>query len=67
MLTRTILSVLVIATFGSLVTVASADPARVCEVKDHELGVCLRYGGSTPAPGGGHENPDRGRRKTHRM
>lgn len=42
---------------------AHAEP-RECVVRDRSFGVCLRYGGSTPAPGGGHENPDRGRRKT---
>lgn len=42
---------------------AHAEP-RECVVRDRSFGVCLRYGGSSPAPGGGHENPDRGRRKT---
>ena len=42
MLTRIILSVLTVMVWGNLVTVALADPARICEVKDRDLGICLR-------------------------
>ena len=64
MLNKIAFSVLAIAIFSGLLPMASAEPARVCKVKGYELATCLHEKGSSPAPGGGHENPDRGRGRT---